>query len=185
MEFIKTFKYSRYTPLLYYTGTLSQQELQSQRNMTLFMKMLLIKRFESSLFAFKKTLERFITSYKIMINEFDKGSVYVSKKNANKLFDLLLEGDEDEILSMIENEKAEKYETKDFDPKLKDDLGYDLTILEGIYEQWSNIKRDVKLEHFLDVIRKNAILSKSKVIIFTESQETADYLSENLREKLN
>jgi len=181
IEFIKTFRYSRYAPLLYYKGTLSKQELQSQRNMTLFMKMLLIKRFESSLFAFKKTLWRFITSYKIMIEEFDKGNVYVSKKNANKLFNLLLEGNEDEILSMIENEKAEKYEASEFDNRLREDLKYDLDILEGISEQWGKIKRDVKFEHFLEVMKENPILSKRKVIIFTESQETADYLSENLK----
>jgi len=56
----KKFKYARYTPLLYYKGKVDQLEEQSQRNMGKFMKILLVKRLESSFFAFKNSVERFI-----------------------------------------------------------------------------------------------------------------------------
>ena len=42
------FKYARYTPMLYYGGKIDQLEAQSQRNMRRFMKILLVKRLESS-----------------------------------------------------------------------------------------------------------------------------------------
>jgi len=42
------FRYARYMPLLYYEGKLDQLEEQSQRNMGRFMKILLVKRLESS-----------------------------------------------------------------------------------------------------------------------------------------
>ena len=42
------FKYTRYMSLLYYTGTIDQLEKQSQKNMGRFMKILLVKRLESS-----------------------------------------------------------------------------------------------------------------------------------------
>jgi superfamily II DNA/RNA helicase len=46
---------------------------------------------------------------------------------------------------------------------------------------WSTIDRDPKLLQFLDILSAHPILIKSKLIVFTESKETADYLSENLK----
>src|SRR3989338_2101967 len=46
------FKYARYTPMLYYKGELTQPVKQSQRNMGKFMKILMVKRLESSFFEF-------------------------------------------------------------------------------------------------------------------------------------
>ncbi|MHB1377516.1 MAG: DEAD/DEAH box helicase family protein, partial [Candidatus Humimicrobiaceae bacterium] len=89
------FSYARYTPLLYYKGKITQLEQQSQKNMGKFMKILLVKRLESSFYAFKKTLERFINSYEMFITQFDKGLVFISKKHINKIFEFL-ENDEDE-----------------------------------------------------------------------------------------
>ena len=42
------FRYARYTPMLYYRGKIGQLEEQSQKNMGRFMKILLVKRLESS-----------------------------------------------------------------------------------------------------------------------------------------
>ena len=49
------FRYSRYIPLLYYSGSkhLSEFERQQQRNVGGFMKGILIKRLESSFYAFR------------------------------------------------------------------------------------------------------------------------------------
>jgi len=65
------FSYSRYTPLLYYEGKITQPEELAQKNMRKFMKILLVKRLESSFHAFKKSLERFIVSYKQFLQEFE------------------------------------------------------------------------------------------------------------------
>ena len=48
------------------------------------MKILMVKRLESSFHAFRLTLERFIHSYERVIAEFQKGNVYISKKHINK-----------------------------------------------------------------------------------------------------
>ncbi len=60
----RKFTYARYTPLLpkYYKGLIDQLEEQSQRNMGKFMKILLVKRLESSFFAFRNSVDRFIYS---------------------------------------------------------------------------------------------------------------------------
>jgi HKD family nuclease len=80
------FKYSRYMPLIYLKEKLSDFERTSQMNMGKFMKILLVKRLESSFHAFRNTLGRFIRSYEAFIREYDKGRVFVSKKHINKIF---------------------------------------------------------------------------------------------------
>lgn len=174
------FLYARYTPLLYYEGDITQPEELAQKNMRKFMKILLVKRLESSFYAFKKSLERFIRSYEQFLHEYEKGNVYVSKKYTNKLFELL-EYDNDEIIQkLIDEDKARRYDAADFNPKFNEDLQNDLNVLGEVAKLWQTIDRDPKLLTFVDMLKKNDILRKNKLIIFTESRETAEYLDERL-----
>ena len=81
----KDFTFARYTPLLYFTGKTDQLEIQAQRNMGTFMKILLIKRLESSFYAFRKTIDRFIYSYERFIKEFNKVT-FMSEQNMQRSF---------------------------------------------------------------------------------------------------
>ncbi|MEZ0322705.1 MAG: helicase-related protein [Hydrogenothermaceae bacterium] len=177
------FKYARYTPLLYLKEPISQQEAQSQRNMGGFMKVLLIKRLESSFYAFRKSIDRFIKSYEMFIEEYEKGNVYISKGYINKIFELLQEGDDEAVQRLIEKGKAQKYKSEEFRDDFKDDLENDLKILEKIKDMWQSIKRDPKLETLLENLRSDLILKNKKIIIFTESKETAEYLAENINKE--
>src|SRR5207247_5526688 len=49
---VAEFTYARYKPLTYYEGDVATQELQGQRNLATFMKILMVKRLESSFHAF-------------------------------------------------------------------------------------------------------------------------------------
>lgn len=182
----KKFRYSRYTPLLptYYTGKITQPEELSQRNMGKFMKILLVKRLESSFFAFKNSLERFLYSYDMFIKEFDKGNVYVSKKYTSKIFELLENDDDEAVQRLIDEGKADKYPSSDFKPEFRDHLQDDYDILLEIKNLWQRVARDPKLLKFLDELTKRPILKKSKLIIFTESKETADYLTKSINDNL-
>jgi superfamily II DNA/RNA helicase len=181
----KQFKYSRYTPLLYLKEELSDFEKTSQRNMGGFMKILLIKRLESSFFAFKKTLARFIKSYEDFLVAYDKGRVYVSKKHWQKIMDFFLAENYDAIQKLIDDEKAEEYGKNDFTPQLRSDIESDLKTLKTVEGLWKNINYDPKLDSFTEKIKEQKVLQKNKLIIFTESKETAEYLSENLKTRLN
>ena len=174
------FSYSRYTPLLYYEGKITQPEELAQKNMRKFMKILLVKRLESSFHAFKKSLERFIVSYKQFLQEFENGNVYVSKKYANKLFEFLENDDDEAIQRLIDEDKARRYDASDFNPQFEADLKNDLAVLEEMSKIWQTIDRDPKLLTFIDILQKNEVLKKSKLIIFTESRETAEYLENKL-----
>ncbi|MGD0020902.1 MAG: helicase-related protein [Smithellaceae bacterium] len=183
----KRFKYARYMPMLYYTGKVDQLEEQSQKNMGKFMKILLVKRLESSFFAFKNSVDRFIYSYEMFIREFEKGNVYVSKKHTNKIFELLENDDDASIQKLIDEEKAMKYSSEEFradnEKNFFTDLKSDLEILRQIKILWQKITRDPKLIKFIQQLAQNKILKESKLIIFTESKETAEYLSKNINEK--
>lgn len=181
----KKFTYARYMPMLYYKGEdkPDQLEIQSQKNMGRFMKILLIKRLESSFYAFRNSVNRFISYYELFLKELAEGNVYVSKKYANKIFELLDNDNDTAIQKLLESDKARKYPAKDFTKGLKKDLESDLQILKEIQELWHGIKRDPKLLSFVEILSSRPVLKKNKLIVFTESKETADYLAKNLDKK--
>ena len=180
----KQFKYARYTPLLYLKDELTAQEKTSQRNMGGFMKILLVKRLESSFYAFKHTLDRFIKSYENFLSAYNKGFVYISKKHWQKIIDYFLDDNFDEIQRLIDEEKAEEYKKDDFTSQLESDIKSDLETLRKINNLWSKINYDPKLESFIEKINEDSILKNNKLIIFTESKETAEYLSKELERSL-
>jgi len=181
----KQFKYARYTPLLYLKEELTDFEKTGQRNMGGFMKILLIKRLESSFFAFKNTLHRFIKSYEDFLSAYNKGHVYISKKHWQKIIDYFLSENYDAIQKLIDDEKAEEFSKNDFTKNLIIDIKSDLKTLRAIEKLWENIDYDPKLDSFIEKIHEQKVLKRSKLIIFSESKETADYLSGNLQTKLN
>lgn len=175
--------YARYMPLLYLKNGISALVGQSQRNMGGFMKVLLVKRLESSFYAFKKSIDRFIDSYEMFIKAYNKGYVYVSKKYINKIFELLEQGDDEKIQKLIDEGKAEIYKSEDFTPDFKKDLERDLGILKKIKTMWEKIERDPKLEILLENLQNNSLLKNNKIIIFTESKETGEYLTREINLK--
>ncbi|MBU1085881.1 helicase [Patescibacteria group bacterium] len=177
------FSYARYSPLIHYAGELSKSEIQGQVNMGRFMKILLIKRLESSFYAFRKTLNRFIYSYEQFLNEYNKGNVYISKKHSTKVFELLENDNDEAIQKMIDEDKAKRYSANDFRPEFKKLLENDLKILNQISQAWQTIDRDPKLLTFIKSLSTKKIFEKNKLIIFTESRETAEYLHKNLSKK--
>ena len=177
---IKEFKYARYTPLLYLKEGVSQPEEISQKNMGKFMKILLLKRLESSFFAFKRSINRFIYSYKRFIEEYNKGKVYVSKKHINKIFEFLEDDDRESIQELIESEKASEYTAKDFLPHFIKELEHDYQLLLKIEAMWKNVNEDPKLDEFIKRLSKDKTLKDHKLLVFTESKETADYLYSKL-----
>lgn len=179
------FKYARYTPILYYTGRVTQSEQLSQRNMGKFMKILLVKRLESSFYAFRNTIDRFVGSYEKFLREFRKGDVYVSKRYTSKIFEFLESGYYEGIERLIEEGKAEKYRSDEFRPEFRIALEDDLKVLRKIQELWQTVHRDPKLLTFIEKLTTNPILKKNKLIIFTESKETAEYLSVELEGRLS
>ena len=174
----KSFRYSRYTPLLYLKDGVDELKKQQQRNMRAFMKDLLVKRLESSFYAFRMTLGRFIESYKKFITKYEDGVVYVGDDN---VWNLLENDDVEKIEKYIDKGRLQEYKASDLDKRLIVDLQSDFAVLEKIHGLWNGIKQDPKLDAFVAALKSNTVLKKQKLIIFTEAKETADYLYDKLR----
>jgi superfamily II DNA/RNA helicase len=56
--------------------------------------------------------------------------------------------------------------------------------LRRIKKMWANVRRDPKWLAFRDVLKSAQHLKKGKVIIFTESQDTAEYLADRIRDEV-
>lgn len=183
---IKDFKYARYAPLLYLKSEMwksEQQEVmgkQGQKNMMSFMRMLLVKRLESSIFAFRQTLDRFIFSYERFLEFYLIGKVYVSPKHTKKIIEALEDGNLEYVDILIRDWKADEYKSDDFDPSIRTDLESDLRILREIQWLWNMVDRDPKIESFKVYLQTKKELQKGKILIFTESEETAQYLGREL-----
>lgn len=181
ISIIKDFKYSRYTPLLYLKDKKKYATMMaSQRNMGGFMKGILVKRLESSFFAFRQTLDRFVESYEKFIAMAKAGKVYISKKV--NVYDLLDDGDTKKLIYLIEQQDVMEFDTKEFSSQFFRDLESDLAQLKSMQFIWSLIATDPKLDQFRHDLTTNPIMKGKKVIVFTESKETAQYLFEQLQD---
>lgn len=177
-------QYSRYIPLTYYTGESIEQEVQSQRNLAKFMKILMVKRLESSFVAFLSTLGRFIRTYERVIEQFHKGQVFISKDYIGKVFEYLETDNQEALKKLLDEDKAQRYSADSFRPEFIVDLESDLQSLKSLQQHWEKVERDPKWESFREILTQKPLLKNNKVIIFTESKETAEYLADRIQEKV-
>lgn len=180
IQLLQAFRYSRYVPLLYYVGSkgLSEFEKQQQRNVGGFMKGILIKRLESSFYAFRKSVRRFIESYERFIRMYESGSIYISKDI--DVFDLFDNDDLEMLETYVDAEKVNKYKSDDFKEDFITDLHYDLETLGQLETLWQSVDQDPKLMRFVESLKSDKDLKNKQLVIFTESKETGDYLFERL-----
>ena len=139
-------------PLLYLKNPVDDKVQTQQRNIGYFMKMLLVKRLESSQFAFKQTLQRFVDSYNKFIEMYENGTIYLGK---NDIFKYLESDDTSVIEKWLDEGKLDKYSSKEFRKDFIIDLQSDLDILIQLQEIWNNISTDPKLESFVLALISN------------------------------
>lgn len=146
------------------------------------MKTLLVKRLESSFYAFKMSLERLLKSTDHMIKMFEDDKVYVAPDiDVNKYLDF---GDEEGLEEKINSKGGNNqiYKSKDFKESFIPMLKLDRKMLDDLIVAWKGVDYDPKLDKFL-LDMKQTFLDKTlnhsgKLVIFTESKETMDYLEE-------
>ncbi|BEH91714.1 ATP-dependent helicase [Turicibacter faecis] len=176
IEIIQNLTYARYKPLEYLDKIPEEVNtlLVSQKNMSGFMKSILVKRLESSFEAFKLTLDRFITSYEKFLKMCSNGQVFISKKI--DIYDLLDNGDNKKLFELVEEDIVQYFSIDLFKANFIDMIKQDLNLLKELQKKWRKIKDDPKIFEFLKEIKNNPKLMNKKIIIFTESKETAEYV---------
>ncbi len=181
---LKKINYSRYTPMLYLKEDPSELVKQSQINIGGFMKAILVKRLESSFYAFKKTVNRFIESHELFVRMYEGGSVYIGK-DVN-IIDYLDNDNESELLKLINEQgtpRVKKYDSTEFRKSFHSKLLEDLKLLRQIKSLWEKVKVDPKLDAFVFQLNQDKRLSEGRLLIFTESKETGEYYTIILSEK--
>lgn len=180
---LKHFTFARYQPGNNLKATFKRSDFEQtqERNLVGFIKTMLIKRLESSRFAFLQTVSRFINSYEQFIKMYNSGTVYISKKV--DVYDYLESENEDELIEALENDsKAKIYEANQFNNDFIDKLEFDLSILKWMKDSWSKIDKDFKKDAFIQALKSDEYLKDNKILIFSESMETGLDLYNSLYE---
>lgn len=180
------FHWARYQALKpdYYTGPIEDRAVQGQRNLAKFMKILLVKRLESSFHAFRETLDRFIKSHELVLQAFDEGFVYTSQKYSNKVLEFMEDGNDAAIEALILADKVEKFSATEFTPVFRQHVQSDLDTLRAIKQSWATIKRDPKWIEFERELTSQPGFKTGKLIIFSEFADTARYLAERIKKEV-
>jgi superfamily II DNA or RNA helicase len=154
------------------------------------MRVLLIKRLDSSFYAFKQSLNRFRDATNVMAQMFRSGTIYIAPNLS--VTEYLMEGREDELIAKI----AERQPTDptieictpdDFEPGLVEGVEGDLAKLQDLCAAWEKITEDPKLDEFLirlksELFDRNINHEGNKLVVFSESKETTSYLQARLTE---
>lgn len=148
----------------------------------------MVKRLESSFYAFKKSLNTLLQITEHMIRMFEEDKVIIAPELNVK--DMMFKGMSlDEITEYILKKGYSKedflYKADDFEPSFIAMLHHDRTVLKTLNDEWTAVDEDPKLEKFLSILSE--ITSKSinptgKLVIFSESVDTVNYLKEKLNE---
>jgi hypothetical protein len=156
------------------------------------MRVMLFKRFESSVHAFRETVNRLRKLQRAFQGALDRGLVAAG----DEATDVLYKSDLDDELSLYEAlEKASsRYPIADFDvPQLQEGLEIDIALLDEMARLVEPIgpDQDDKLQQLIAMVTEGRTLSDSralpgdlangKVLIFTQYADTAHYLYDNLR----
>ena len=179
--------YSRYRVFDYLKPEFNYKNLPANASSQLagMMKNILIKRLDSSFFAFKLSLKRFLDSVCAYLKMLDDNCVYVlSRRNVTNL---VLEGENERLQELFEKqEDAEKYAADDLKPEFREELNQDREVLEELWSEWENVHDDPKYDTFLDSLRSTLLNKRKnpsgKVVVFSESEDTTNYLKNRLRQ---
>lgn len=153
------------------------------------MKTLLIKRLESSFEAFRATLGRFAQRNQAMIGMFERDKVYIAPDlDVNRYLDEDREDELEELIAALnaDSPNNQVLRAKDFEAEFLPGLQADQQILNELCSQWDKVSQDPKLERFMTALKQELLDKKrnleGKLVIFTESNETAQYLYQALQQ---
>ncbi|MFW5628339.1 MAG: helicase-related protein [Candidatus Cloacimonadaceae bacterium] len=168
----------------------------AQTNLATLMQKLLVGRFESSLNAFKITLESMIYSMESVREYYHKlKRVPIFKKGALPEVDQLLEDIAEDTLVDIDSYPFDEELKKEYEkglvfipveklmPSYIKHLDHDIALLRRIHQSWfkDGIKKDPKLETFkTEITRQLKEDPKRKIIVFSEYADTARYIYQSI-----
>lgn len=158
------------------------------RNLRGLIRVMLFKRFESSVYAFRESIKRMINLNKRFLASVNKGIIPAGEESEYLIYEYD-QYDESQLINELRKIRR-KYEPQDFEiNRLKEDLKKDISLYKKIYELVKDInannkdpEQDDKLSVLIQRLEDDEKL-KNKVLIFTQYAETAKYLYNNLNQE--
>lgn len=159
----------------------------ASRQLPVIMKNILIKRLDSSFYAFKRSLKHFLDSVEAMLKMLDKNCVFIL--HDVNVTDMVMDNQEDKLMDIFEH-KHEKdpssavFKADDFEPAFRQKLNEDRAVLKDLWDFWMIVEDDPKYDEFLKSL-KTTLLNKKKnpsekVVVFSEAEDTTRYLHNRL-----
>jgi superfamily II DNA or RNA helicase len=196
------FSLALYYPLAYWKGdptTLDQFDVNRQKQVVRLIRILFLKRFESSIVAFESSCQTLLLKLLAFLR------VNIDSKNPTEVRRLeKWEAQNDELLAHVRKRRGEFQEEEaseedelgdefleDFEAisrenykvdEIFDETYSDLETVVDFLEEMQRLdpSHDDKLAALLKLLTKDTVLKKNKVIIFTEFMSTARYLKKQL-----
>ena len=150
----------------------------------------LVKRLESSFYAFRKSLENFRQANENMLQMWNNDKIFIAPDmDINQLYE---NGYTDDEIEEKLNEKAETnpknavFKREDFKPEYIDMLLKDQQLLDSMWLEWEYISDadDSKFAKFEDLLKhelfKKEYNPEGKIVVFSESVDTIEYLSRRI-----
>ncbi len=149
-------------------------------NLRGLIRVLLFKRFESSVHAFRETVRRLLRAHRSFLAALDEGIVPAGEEAEG----ILIGSDPDEETQVVDALRAVsgRYAAEDFElDLLKQHIRRDLRLLEKILSLVEPIRpeNDAKLQTLKEKLADEPLRS-GKRLVFTQYADTARYLHENL-----
>jgi len=163
-------------------GKRDEMELGRMKALGGILQTILLKRLESSIEAFRRSIRSQIDFFTVFKELFKKGKV-LRKKFYDKYINYLEEGEEPENFLEELKQSLESINLADFNvEKFFEDLSEDITVLKEIEQLVAPIDKsqDAKLKELKKKLVE--LKDKGKIILFSFYADTIDYLYEALEE---
>jgi len=149
------------------------------------MRTLLVKRLESSFYAFTQSLIRLQKAIDNMIQMFEGDRIFIAPDlDINALLEDGLSYDQIEAKINEKGGNNKEYNSDAFDNRFLNLLKKDKDKVDDLVSRWKKVKKDPKLLEFAEQIQHEFFQTKKnisgKLVIFSESKETAEELSTKL-----
>ena len=208
----KAFQAARYKPIMYikpeHVDTVKQLIDDagidynlfrgSQRNLASFMRKLLVRRFESSQYAFKLSLESMLEGCLNIQKWIEKrNAVPVFKKgklpDIEELYDSdadtfeeLREATVEEAIAHLNSKGMFEIKSEYLMPEFFADLESDIQLLKDLKKVWDEVgeDNDPKLDGFITLLSDSLARDKErKIVVFSQFADTVEYLGKKLKEE--
>lgn len=187
--------YARYRAIEFLDGDARNRypnALHISSTLTAIYRVHMVKRLESSFYAFRRSLHTFLRITEDMLKMFAEDKVIIAPE-INVKDKQAKEWELDRIIEYAVGKKGMSaddilFDANQFKPRFLEMLQEDADKLRELCRQWDAVDEDPKLQLFIDRLKSELLDSMinptGKLVIFSESVDTVEYLAEQLRQRL-